>query len=372
MRVSYLLLLAFLPTESPVAAQEPRRPTVLTISDQVACPSCRIAIESAINLEPPENGFPGTPQAVARLLNGTIVVGFGFDVEMMRYTPTGRLLEHVEPEGDGPGEYRSIYNLAALPGDSVLVVDAMLRRATVIAPSGRAVRTMPFPTAQGTILRTADSVLIVNAALRDPKRAGLPLHEFTISGRIGRSFGDAHPVERPGHEEDVARVTALHGPDSLWVVRTSQRYDLELWPIGDRMATRILRRNATWFPARSYPAGTIPSANEPPAPSVTAAWEDRNGLVWVMLRVADPEWKESLIRQAERPGHEKNGLTYQDPSDYYDMLLEIIDPRAGRLLASHRMDQLLGSTGEPGLFLQMTEDQFGEPGFRLVSLTLVK
>lgn len=344
-------------------------PSVAIVRDQVTCATCRISFHSPIVLEPPPDGFPASPQTVARDAAGNIYTGYGFTVELMKHSPAGQLLRHVRPEGDGPGEFRSIQTIAILRGDSIILIDAQLQRGTVADSGGKIARTVRMPTPHGSVVRLRDSILVINSSIRDRRRAGLPLHEFTTTGGIGRSFGDPAPSIRPGHEEDIARVMQRGRGDSLWVVRTSQRYDLELWPLGANAPSRILRREAPWFPARQFPAPTVPSGAAP-APEVLGVWEDLQRRVWVMIRVADPRWKSALARGETVRGHGPARRTYADPAEYYDTLFEVIDADRGVLLAKHREDGLFGPTATPNLVLQMTSARDEEPAFRVLSLTL--
>lgn len=59
---------------------------------------------------------------------------------MRWFGPDGSLLHQAGGEGDGPGEFRSIPHLLVLPGDSVLAVDAAVRRSTLFTPDASPAR----------------------------------------------------------------------------------------------------------------------------------------------------------------------------------------------------------------------------------------
>lgn len=53
---------------------------------------------------------------------------------------TGRVLRSVGSRGGGPGEYQDVGGVSVLPGDSIVVWDGILRRVTVLSPTGSFVR----------------------------------------------------------------------------------------------------------------------------------------------------------------------------------------------------------------------------------------
>lgn len=63
---------------------------------------------------------------------GNVYVGDHWTVRI--FSPEGRLLRSVGGQGRGPGEFDAIASVAVLPGDSVFVYDAALRRITVFEP----------------------------------------------------------------------------------------------------------------------------------------------------------------------------------------------------------------------------------------------
>jgi hypothetical protein len=88
--------------------------------------------------EPAYQLFQAT--SVARLGDGRIVVANGGTKEVRYYGPDGRHLKSVGGDGDGPGEFRSIHWVGALPGDSVAAWDPIQKRITILDPRGGVAR----------------------------------------------------------------------------------------------------------------------------------------------------------------------------------------------------------------------------------------
>lgn len=70
------------------------------------------------------------------LEDGSLVVADGRSRSLRRFTADGRVLWSVGRAGEGPGEFRRIDSVAALPGDTLVVLDALNERLTHIAPNG--------------------------------------------------------------------------------------------------------------------------------------------------------------------------------------------------------------------------------------------
>jgi hypothetical protein len=69
------------------------------------------------------------------LSDGTIAVVNRQSSTIRLFSADGRFLREIGGDGEGPGEYRTIGGMVVLPGDSLLVWDARLRRFTILGPT---------------------------------------------------------------------------------------------------------------------------------------------------------------------------------------------------------------------------------------------
>jgi hypothetical protein len=76
----------------------------------------------------------------ARLGDGKIVVVNRGSTELRVFDSTGAFLHAIGRRGAGPGEFSSLGTLQRLPGDSLLIFDLSLQRASLFSPSGQFVR----------------------------------------------------------------------------------------------------------------------------------------------------------------------------------------------------------------------------------------
>lgn len=74
-----------------------------------------------------------------RLRDGRIVVVNRGSTELRVFDSTGTYLHAIGRRGQGPGEFMSPGTLQRLPGDSLIVFDTQLRRASLFSPSGQLV-----------------------------------------------------------------------------------------------------------------------------------------------------------------------------------------------------------------------------------------
>lgn len=145
-----------------------------------------------------------------------------------------------------------------------------------------------------------DSVLLSGYSLA-PELVGVSVHVFSPEGERIRSFGEAtHPITSQSELEHVKHL-ALERDGGLWIA-SWDRYLIEHWSLeGDRLASFV--RDVDWFDDPSPPRALLPSVRQ-----------DRSGLLWVQV----------LVPASSGSGHET--------------IIEAVDPRAGQVLASRRLD----------------------------------
>jgi hypothetical protein len=80
--------------------------------------------------------------------DGSVLVSDIGEGALLVIAPNGAV-RSLGRRGSGPGEFQSPGGCFTLPGDTVLVLDRVLRRFTVVAPNGT-LSTLPYPPALGT------------------------------------------------------------------------------------------------------------------------------------------------------------------------------------------------------------------------------
>lgn len=88
-----------------------------------------------------EEQFGGLQDAV-RLSDGSIVVADEKNSELRVFGGTGKFVRKIGQRGEGPGDFRGIWTMFRLPGDTILVWDITLHRLTWFTVDGKARRTL--------------------------------------------------------------------------------------------------------------------------------------------------------------------------------------------------------------------------------------
>jgi hypothetical protein len=253
------------------------------------------------------------------------------------FDSTGAYLQSVGRGGDGPGEYRGIGTIVPFAGDSLLVLDNMQSRATILDPLYRVARTVQLallPEQQA--VRLANGELVIEASLRTPARVGQPFHRVATDGQVKNSFGSATSLYRPDIPFIDRRALTHAGYLSVWSGHRTQ-YLVEMLSAETGTATLAFRREVSWFPPRLVPGSSVPSADAPPEPFLRDLQQDNDGYLWVLITVAGTEWRTG-VRADPSGGH---GVRVVDEERYYDSVIEVINPAEGSVMASLRVPQHL-------------------------------
>jgi len=237
-------------------------------------------------------------------------------------------------EGRGPGELLAASEVHSLADDSVFVLDGRNLRGTVFDSRKQAVRTVsvPFRVNRSQVLRWPDSV-IVSARIATPASIGLPLHLVSFAGSsawIRASFGAGDGEVRPGDARyDFQEV--VRGKDALW---SASRFDYRVtsWASLGRPARSFARRPA-WFAAPA--TGGIGWHDRPPSPHVAALRMDEDERLWVFLAVPSRSWRDAWPRMPA--GATEVELKSVAVERLYDTMVEVIEPRSGRVLTRSRL-----------------------------------
>jgi hypothetical protein len=198
--------------------------------------------------------FHGVADAL-RMADGSLVVADAGSHQVRRYAADGTLQWRVGRDGEGPGEFRQLANVARFRGDSVIAFDYWLGRATVIGPDGGVGRAFhpygPKPAVE-RLLALDDTLLVaqVSAYARMEGNAGLfriPAHVVTISaaGAVTDTVTEMHGIEtfllergdmRPLFPR-TGRIATGHGRVH---VGDAERMEIEVWSPEGRVE-RIVR-----------------------------------------------------------------------------------------------------------------------------------
>lgn len=331
----------------------------IQVPDEISCPTCRIVLDRRVTIQPPPAGLPGFPADVAVDRGGRIYLGFGRPPELMQFSSAGVFQRGWSRSGEGPGESRMIRYVQIIEGDSVVIYDPILQRASVHASAGNFVRAFGSPAGMSRPIQLGDGRFVLNELLDRPDRRGLPFHEVLRTGLLARSFGPRDASLRPTEAFRLRRIMApatTYPADHFWAADPAGRYALELRSVGMEEPVLTIERRVAWFPEPTGSGVDLPALDRPPPARIWGAWQDAEGLLWVLLRVADPRWRSAVApasgstEPSARPGSSQ-GVRVTNPARYTDFRFEVMDPRLGRLVASIQVDEQLSIGSSPGVLI---------------------
>jgi hypothetical protein len=167
-----------------------------------------------------------------RLRDGRIaVLSYGLN-EIRIFDPAGRYLQTIGRRGEGPGEFRGLWWMAELPGDSILAADIGLNRLTVFGQDGSYVRSYRWRSLPGTMepyvlgrFSHGSIVAVGHTNSRVPARAA----GFT------RSIDKPYTLDHTGAPRDTLGtfVSQMGGTDAM--VPLAMRATAEIVIAGDQL-----------------------------------------------------------------------------------------------------------------------------------------
>lgn len=317
-----------------------KEPPSQLLSAQRACATCNLVLEPVVTLRDPAT-LEELPDRMIYVAPGpsSHVVAVGRDAtSLLVFDLTGLLVRRLGAEGDGPGEFRRIRRILALHGKSLVVTDWGTGRVTVLGGSYEVTRISSMQRLPDLVLR--DGTMLLADHVFTPDRIGFPLHVIDSAGEVVRSFGTDLPEYAPDARLATTRLVASDSTGGIWSVAPG-RYLLERWdPMTGTRTDSFEITSPHVTPVRRWPAD---ERLRPPG-IVEWLWAGSDGRLYLLLRVADSAWTPPSNANVERR------LTAEDYDLLYDWILEVVDPTARAVIASHRVSTALwGRTGSPFL-----------------------
>jgi hypothetical protein len=108
----------------------------------------------------------------------------------------------------------------------------------------------------------------------------------------------------------------------FWLARVN-KYEIELWDTTGAILQRLVMRQS-WFREWSSLPSLMPWREAWPA-QIVGIQEAPDGLLWVATWLARRDW---------RPAPADSSVSESAATDYLDTVIDVIDPTAGRLVAT--------------------------------------
>lgn len=343
LRVLALIVVGLTCTQEIAEAQR-----VLTVPSTPACEGCGIGLQRVVTLG--RSGGPSLMRGskVAVDTRGHFVVAPTYNPgEIVMYSPAGVPIRSFGRSGQGPGEFERIQKIWVGPGDTVHVFEA--NRHTVLAPGlASLVRVEMLPVNPQYLAFLNDGRMVAQGMVEDARGIGQPLQLMGSGGEVTKSFGGEAPWN-PREIYLTLRAIAPASSNRLWSALIPA-YRIELWN-SDGSRERTLVRDADWF--RPWNTRDLRQPMEAlERPRLSSIAEDARGRLWVNVSVADENYEVLHGPEISEKG--------QDPDVMFDTILEVLDPRSGRVIAHARHDWMIGGfIGRDPLVTTTREDAIG-------------
>ena len=337
---------------APLGAQD----SVLVIPNAVACATCSLKISAIVELGDREGpGIVGEQAYIGRSDDGDYYVSSSLQPgRLLRFSPEGVFQDAIGRSGEGPGEY-ILPMLMAGSADNLTILDIRSFRLTTIRDGEVTTTKLPFMSEDEAVL--PDGRQVYSAIVYEPDRIGHPLHVYDPdSRRITRSFGDEGVrVDRSDRSQTaLTRFVAVATDGSIWAAHEN-RYRIDKWTQDGVRIARI-ERDASWF--RHWVDWPGSAYEVKPEPAIVGIRDWGDGLLMVVVRVADTAWRPMRPARIER-GHEL--ITAAQYEELYDTVIEILDTRSGTVVARAQVDaRVWRLVGKDGFYSYAEHSELGE------------
>lgn len=277
------------------------------------------------------------------------------------FDSTGRFVRRIGRAGGGPGEFRDVESVGFGPGDSIWVVDRLFAAHLFTPlPAGEYVRTVRLERANtGRVTPYG----FLSAGVYTNSGFGTP-HLAAWDGTLRAEFGAAAPA---ADMHDRMGPPALRDSAHAWV-GFAKRYIIELLGTDGQVHQRI-ERDLPWFPLDTTKAAPWDGR---PTTKIHSMQVDRDGLLWVLIRRANANWKPPAPRTGAggpAPIEARNVLAIR-LAEVFEGTIEVLDPRDGRLIATTEVGGGVLGFIAPDLLYEIEQDELGHVRTQLVRLSL--
>jgi len=322
------------------------------VPDTPACSEClELEVALSFGFADDEGALLTLQPVITRLPDGRWVVFEAPVGGVIRiHNPDGSFQRAVEARGEGPGEYRGLSRLLPNGTGGFVLYDVTNHRLSYVAEDFSFLSSNPFFSAM-RIEALSDGSFVVNATLPSTVAQGhvVSVVDSTGSVRVGLG-GSGRPIDLRKGPHVRHRIIAVDHDDNVWI-GYREKYELEKYSADGRLL-QSMSRMADWFVPHTNILPPRDVNSDPPNPKFRELTVDNDGMLWAMVWVADPDWKE---------GYDPYAL--MDDDKVYDTVLERIDPASGRVFARTRSGYALKKvhivgpmSGEPLFFRTIQQD----------------
>ena len=284
------------------------------------------------------------------------------------FDSTGRLTRSFARQGEGPGEFGgAVFQIRTGRSDSVYYFQRT--RVLVFDANQNFARSIPLPAASSA--RNPSAVLSNGTLVRS-----VGLHSVAVVPGNATIAAPATTVRLGGADTlncsycGARNISAAAESNAIWS-SPGNEYSLEQHDITGRLLTRIVR-TADWFPKWIPPqptAGAADGLSQLKRARILSIQPDGEGLVWMSVYAPDLEVPIPASFNLQSFGQADAQAAFFDR--HFASYVDVIDPRTGTLMASHKFKNLLYIIA-PGFGAAVAQDSVGGNGFQIFRLRMAR
>ena len=262
----------------------------------------------------------------------------GANYNVLAFDSVGRFLGTMGRRGPGPGEF-STPPSALLIGraDSLYALSA--RALSVFTPAFAHARTSGMQSYHVGAATLHSGDLVWQGPDASAPRDGYSLYLLDAKGARVRTLRATAPATPPCLECTQRTLSLSPDRTSIWTAARN-RYEIEQLNTDGRLLRTVSVRASSWFEPWTAPVPRDRAGSTRPPSRLGAVVEDGQGRLWVMGFTAASDWKPDPSFDVSRRGI---GIISPAEQAYrarsFAMVLELLDLRSGRLIASQRFDR---------------------------------
>jgi hypothetical protein len=340
------------------------------IGSKPSCTACRIEAQKVLSITD-TIGLMGWGGGVAVDSRGLFYVGATRDQTILVMDSSAKVLRRIGRSGKGPGEFLTV-NRLGIASDTLFVSDMSGQAISLLTLDGTFIRRIPFGAMDNTSsFLPLRSNLIAYSADRFDGSLVRGVHLLDSSGAARHTIRTTYD-SATGRYSAEGLLAAPTSRGTLWVAH-ERRYTIDERSLTGELL-RTIRRSADWFQPLSDAKYEDPSieALVTPLPRLLGAVEDDQGRLWTYSMVGNPDWQPPpLPKSREGPAFNKFAMSI-DHDSMYDLMVEVIDIRTNKLLASQRFPDPMYGPNRHGLILRTLEPENGERVIEVWRFNLVQ
>ena len=338
----------------PAAVGGAQPAAAIRIAGTPACPRCTIERDLVVTLRGNDSALIRERPTVARDRRGRYFVP---DVtpSVLAFDSAGRFIARIGRRGQGPGEFPvGITDIFTGSDDSLYVLGSGARELSVFGADLRFARHLQVPGwGQDNVVLPVGIVrhMTVGRVGFDP----YGIYLTNAAGEVARTLREPDSMPpRPGDGRPCAACTsrtlaAGREGRTVWTASRS-RYEIEQIDVDGRLQRRVVVLESRWLITTAAESGAdAPYGSTRPGSGIRGVAEALDGRLWVAGTTTALDWKPLENPPARPTGR---GISRIPPDvvehgeRYRATIIDLLDPRTGRLLVSHRFDheaiELLG------------------------------